>query len=242
MPRGIDRPSGPPADGPGRGGAPDGSQDELRRRLANLPANHPSSPWYQERRRERAARRDQPENVREDNTESHSARVRPDRSAEPGESRPARVDRNRAAESGVSASGRPAQARRAAEPRTADGDAAAGGRGPEAGREMSGEAAVIAARAARGVPGRPEKESRRREDGGRGDAGRGSGAWSNEALGRLAASQHAASEARRRERGKGTPITPAGRREPYRPWFADGADDELWLSAEETGEPWFTQD
>jgi hypothetical protein len=104
----------------------------------------------------------------------------------------------------------------------------------------TGEAAVIAARAGRDAHARgPGKEGRRRDkdaEGGRDEA------WSNAALWRVAASQHAASEARRRERGGGTPTAPAAGREAYRPWFSDGADGEPWLSAEETGEPWFTRE
>jgi hypothetical protein len=173
MPGRTDRPGSPsPADRPDQGGAPDGSQDELRRRLASLPANHPSSPWYRERAasRERVAR---PDPAGKDQ-------------GEPRENRPARQ-----------------------------------------GQAETGEAAAIAARAARGAEARgPEKDSRRRED---------------DALWRLAASQHAASEARRQARRGGTPISPGGKRDPYRPWFADGTDDETWLGAEETGEPWFTE-
>jgi hypothetical protein len=63
-----------------------------------------------------------------------------------------------------------------------------------------------------------------------------------------AASWHAAAQAKRERqanrerqtRGTGVPGAPASRREPFRPWFADGAGDELWLSAGGTGEPWFT--
>ena len=49
-------------------------------------------------------------------------------------------------------------------------------------------------------------------------------------------------EARRRERGGGAPIGPSAGRDRYQPWFADGTDSETWLSAEETGELWFTQE
>jgi hypothetical protein len=111
---------------------------------------------------------------------------------------------------------------------------------------MTGEAAAIVARAGRdALAGRPEKQSRR-DDEARGDQASDDQAWSNKALWRLAASQHAAAEARRRERGGGTPIgTPIGPsagRDRYQPWFANGTDSETWLSAEETGEPWFTQE
>jgi hypothetical protein len=266
MPGGMDRPGRPPADRPpadrrpaerpaadqpAEGSGPDKPQDVLRQRLASLPANHPSSPWYRERRRERAARQDRLENGQEEGTERHSAWPRPDRSAEPGESGPTGVGRNRAAESGVSASGRSAEGRRTAEPQTAEGDAAAGERGVTARPQMTGEAAAIAARAGRdALAGRPEKQSKRRDrrdDEARGDQASddqawGNQAWGDQALWRLAASQHAAAEARRRERGGGTPIGPSGRPDPYQPWFADGTDSETWISAEETGEPWFTQE
>jgi hypothetical protein len=64
-----------------------------------------------------------------------------------------------------------------------------------------------------------------------------------DALWELAARLDAASRARRdgrdgRARGPG----PAQRREPYRPWFADSTGGELWLSAEHTGDPWYTGD
>jgi hypothetical protein len=178
----ADRPSAdrPPADQRAQGSGADGSQDALRRRLANLPANHPSSPWYRERRRERAARQDQPDNDQDQST---------------------------AGERGQAAGA--------------------------AGREMTGEAAMGAARVARGA----DKRSGRRDEDARDSKPRG-----NEDLWRLAASQQAASEARRRARGGGTPGAPAARGESYRPWFADATEGEPWLSAEETGEPWFTQE
>jgi hypothetical protein len=197
MPGRTDRPgSPPPADQPGQAGAqdralgktPDGSQDELRRRLASLPANHPSSPWYRERvaRRERAAR---PDPAGEGQGEA-------------GETRPDGAGRGRA---------RDARPEGKAQPDT-------------------GEAATIAGRAARAASGAeargPEKDSRRRED---------------DALWRLAASQHAAAEGRRQAHRGGTPISPGNKGDTYRPWFADGSGDESWLSAEETADPWFTE-
>ena len=44
--------------------------------------------------------------------------------------------------------------------------------------------------------------------------------------------------------GTGVPSAPPGRRETFRPWFAAsaGEEEELWLTAEGTGEPWFTGD
>lgn len=72
------------------------------------------------------------------------------------------------------------------------------------------------------------------------DGGRRGGV--DEALWQRAAAWKAADEARRRERGPGVPRYPQGRREPYRPWFAARAGEELWLNAERTEEPWFTQD
>lgn len=236
MPGRTDRPGAPPpADGPGQDGAPDGSQDELRRRLASLPANHPSSPWYRERaaRRERAGR---PDPAGKDQGESRE--TRPDgaaraRSREPAESGPSTVDRAHFEEFWVTGRERPATRREDAR----RGDKGQKGNGPEdngpegtgqegKGQAETGEGAAIAARVARGAQARgPEKDSRRRED---------------DPLWRLAASQHAASEARRQARRGGTPISPGGKRDPYRPWFADGTDHESWLSAEDTGEPWFT--
>jgi len=238
MPGRIDRPGGPAGDQPGQGSPAEG-QDALRRRLASLPASHPSSPWQRDRaaRRERAARQDRSETGQDGSTEDYPARARPDRPAEPGESGPTGETGHRAAISGVSGRRQPAEGRRGAAPETTGRDAERAARAAAAARGMSGsgDAAAIVARAARGTPGRAEKEGRRRE----GDAG--GKAAGNEALWRLAASQHAASQARRDHR-TGTPIAPPAKRDAYRPWFADGGDSETWLSAEETGEPWFSQD
>ena len=33
--------------------------------------------------------------------------------------------------------------------------------------------------------------------------------------------------------------TVPARREPFRPWFTTSAEEELWLNAERTGDPWF---
>lgn len=226
MPGRTDRPgSPPPADRPGQAGGPDGSQDELRRRLANLPANHPSSPWYQERaaRRERAARPDPAGQDQGGPRETRPAGTSRGRSRELGEGSPSTVDRAHQEESGVTGRDRPAT--RQEDKRQTD-TRQENSRHQDKGKPETGEAAAIAARAARGAQARaPEKDSRRRED---------------DPLWRLAASQHAASEARRQGRRSGTPISPRDRRDSYRPWFADGTDDETWLSAEETGQPWFT--
>ena len=64
----------------------------------------------------------------------------------------------------------------------------------------------------------------------------------DEALWQRAAAMHAASQARREARSKGTPITPRDKRDPYRPWFAGrGGDDGIWLSADGAGDPWFAE-
>ncbi len=56
-----------------------------------------------------------------------------------------------------------------------------------------------------------------------------------------AAAQHAAAQARRRAGGTGVPSYPPARREPFRPWFTASGEDELWLNAEGTGDPWFAE-
>jgi hypothetical protein len=61
----------------------------------------------------------------------------------------------------------------------------------------------------------------------------------DDALWARAAAQHAAAQARRQARGPALPPHPPARREPFRPWFTTSADDELWLNAEGTGDPWF---
>jgi hypothetical protein len=64
----------------------------------------------------------------------------------------------------------------------------------------------------------------------------------DDALWQRAAAMHAASQARRQARGKGTPITPRDKRDPYRPWFAgSGGGDGIWLSADGAGDPWFAE-
>jgi hypothetical protein len=99
-----------------------------------------------------------------------------------------------------------------------------------AGQDAAGAAAgAAAARAAR--KGRPPDGSGRTPEQEKRAA--------NDALWAQAARWHAADKARRQAREKGAPAAPPARREPFRPWFADGTGDELWLSADGTGEPWF---
>ena len=65
----------------------------------------------------------------------------------------------------------------------------------------------------------------------------------DDALWARAAALHAAAQARRRARGTAAstraPSYPPARREPFRPWFTASGEDELWLNAEGTGDPWF---
>lgn len=94
-------------------------------------------------------------------------------------------------------------------------------------REVTGAATAAAARIIRGgqagAAGKDAKERR-----------------ADDALWARAAAQHAAAQARRQARGQARPSYPSAKREPFRPWFTTSADDELWLNAEGTGEPWFT--
>lgn len=88
----------------------------------------------------------------------------------------------------------------------------------------------MAAAARRAVPDGakrgPERDRRRADD----------------VLWQRAAAMEAASRAARETRAKSTPIRPRDRREPYRPWFASrGGDDGIWLSADGSGDPWFTE-
>jgi hypothetical protein len=201
-------------DRPGQGGSARRPQDELRRRLANLPANHPSSPWY----RERTAGRERPGKGQDAPGDGETAGTGEGAGAETRAGGATGSTLNRYGGSRSFGRGRPAEAGREPVPETAGGDAAERGR--------PGEAAAAAVRAVRGVPAEPDQQSRRRAD---------------DALWQRAASQQAASEARRQARG-GTPIAPRPARDPYRPWFADGTGEDPWLSAEEGGEPWFTGD
>jgi hypothetical protein len=89
----------------------------------------------------------------------------------------------------------------------------------------------VAARLIRGGrPQAPENTKDRRAD---------------DALWARAAALHAAAQARRRARGAGAPsyrsasAYPSARREPFRPWFTASGEDDLWLNAEGTGDPWF---
>lgn len=195
---------GSPRDDPGEpGGRPPGTPDELRRRLAQLPASHPSSPWYREKPppgsgRDRAGRDGEgpPEGPRaaaRDRWAGEGKRVAPHRSEEK-----------------VSAEGG-ADGKRGRQPATA----ADGGRTDAGGGLAAGIGRLLT---------------------GGGDRG------DRDALWELAAKLDAASRARRDARAHGPGQGPAGRREPYRPWFADGTGDELWLSAERTGDPWYTGD
>ncbi len=86
-----------------------------------------------------------------------------------------------------------------------------------AGREPTGQTAATAAGAARGDRARAPEQERRKAD---------------DALWDRAARWDAAAKARRQAR--------AAPGAPFRPWFAESADEELWLNAEGTGDPWFT--
>jgi len=113
-------------------------------------------------------------------------------------------------------------------------DAGQGGRAP-APREVAGGAAAVAARLIRG--GRPQVPERDAQD-----------RRADDALWARAAAQHAAAQARRRARGSAAPSRPSApfyplaRREPFRPWFTASGEDELWLNAEGTGDPWFADE
>ena len=101
----------------------------------------------------------------------------------------------------------------------------------------SGGAAAVeaAARLIRGGrPRAPEQEAKDRK--------------ADDALWARAAAMHAAAQARRRARGTAAPAYrpapsyPSARREPFRPWFTASGEDELWLNAEGTGDPWFADE
>jgi hypothetical protein len=188
MPGKTDRPG---ADEPGASpdaASPPGSQDALRRRLAELPASHPSSPWYRERRPPDAGQ---------------SPPASPDEASGEG---PRRSGRFRSEESREDRAAR---------------EADVPGR---AGREPTGQTAATAAGAARDRARTPEQE--------RGKV--------DQALWDRAARWQQAADARRRAGPPGGSAAPPARREPFRPWFAESAGEELWLNAEGTGEPWFT--
>jgi hypothetical protein len=246
MPRRTDGPGADPdarARPDARGRAP-GSQDELRRRLADLPASHPSSPRYRGGQPETPSAR-----AGRDRRSPESAAARPDTSATgrsgaagadgPGASRRARSGQSRVNPAGQPAGDRDEPAaetpgRRRGERRRPGGrdDAGQDGRAPEPG-EAAGGAAAVAARLIRGGrPRTPEQDAKDRR--------------ADDALWARAAALHAAAQARRRARGPGAqsrpsaPSYPPARREPFRPWFATSGEHELWLSAERTGDPWFT--
>jgi hypothetical protein len=84
---------------------------------------------------------------------------------------------------------------------------------------------TAARRALRGDKARRAEDDRKRAD---------------DALWARAARWQAAADARRQAHGRGTPAGPgAGGREPFKPWFAESADEELWLNSDRTADPWF---
>jgi hypothetical protein len=109
-------------------------------------------------------------------------------------------------------------------------DAGEDGRAPGP-RESAGGAAAAAARLIRGGrPHAPEQDAKDRR--------------ADDALWARAAALHAAAQARRRGRTVAPSYPsalsyPSARREPFRPWFTASGEDELWLNAERTGDPWF---
>jgi hypothetical protein len=159
----------------------------VRRRLADLPASHPSSPRY---------RGGRPDGDRAEPAAGTPGRRRGER-RDPG-------DRDDAA-----------QDRRAPGP-----------------RDAAGGAAAAAARLIRGgQPRAAEQDAKDRR--------------ADDALWARAAALHAAAQARRRARGAASPSYPSApsyplaRREPFRPWLTASGEDELWLNAEGTADPWF---
>lgn len=247
MPARPDQPAGDPADQPSPGprSAPPGSRDDLMRRLAALPANHPSSPWQ----RDRAAR---PDGGSGAGRAWDAARAREEPGAGRGQDTSLAREQS-AEEAGSSRAGRPGTtgAGRPGEPGAESRGSGAGGSerpgesgqhrqgksgsgvpGRDAARKPGGEAAAIAARALRGGEPKEAREEKNR-----------SGLLSDDRLNSLAARQHAAAQARRETRRRASPGAPGpGDREPLRPWFADRADEELWLNSGQTGDPWFAPD
>jgi hypothetical protein len=249
-----------------RGRAP-ASRDELRRRLEDLPASHPSSPRYRGGQPDALARRERssPESAVARPDEPGAGRSGTAEAGGRGASRGARSEQSRVNRAGQSADGRderaagtvggrrgervdrggqPAECRDEPAAATAGGrrgerrgprgrgDGGQDGRAPEP-REAAGGAAAVAARLIRGGrPRTPEQDAKDRR--------------ADDALWARAAALHAAAQARRRARGPGAPSRPSApsyppaRREPFRPWFATSGEHELWLSAERTGDPWFT--
>ena len=228
-----------PPGSPAEGGRAPGSQDELRRRLANLPASHPSSPRYRDGQHDapstRAGREGaSPESAAARRDEPRAGRSGVSRTSGPGASRGARSEQSRVNRAGQPAEGRdePA-AEMAGGPRGErrepdDRDDAGEGRRASGPREAAGGAAAVAARPIRGgQPRAPEQDAKVRR--------------ADDTLWVRAAAQHAAAQARRRAGGTGVPSYPPARREPFRPWFTASGEDELWLNAEGTGDPWFAE-
>jgi hypothetical protein len=106
-------------------------------------------------------------------------------------------------------------------------DAGQDGRAPGPSGAAGGAAAVLARLIRGGRARTPEQDARDRR--------------ADDALWARAAAQHAAAQARARARGPGAPSYSPPRREPFRPWFTTSGEDEFWLNAERTGDPWFTR-
>ncbi|HEY1914672.1 MAG TPA: hypothetical protein VGH27_03760 [Streptosporangiaceae bacterium] len=119
---------------------------------------------------------------------------------------------------------------------TGDGRRRQGGEGGRPGAETAdagrgagaaGEAVAAARRVLRGDKVRQS------------DADRSKG---NDGLWAAAAKWQAAADARRaRGRGSGGGPGPGGG-EKFKPWFTESSDEELWLNAEGTSDPWFWPD
>ena len=235
MPRRTDGPGADP-DARARPEArarPPGSQDELRRRLADLPASHPSSPRYRGGRPDAPSGRAEREGRSPEPAAAKPGEPRAGRSGtsggdDPGASGSARSEQSRVNRAGQPREGRDEHAAETGGGRRAPGDrddAEQAGRAPGR-REAAGGAAAVAARLIRGgQPRTPEQDAKDRR--------------ADDALWARASAQHAAAQARRRSRGSPAASYPPARREPFRPWFTTSAEDELWLNAEGTGEPWF---
>jgi hypothetical protein len=219
------------AEGSGR---PPGSHDELRRRLADLPASHPSSPRYRSGQPDAPPGRSGREGRSPEPAAAKPGEPRAGRSGTSGGNDPGTSGSVRSEQSRVNRAGRPGEGRDEPAAGTPGGerrgpgardDAEQGGRAPGR-RESAGGAAAVAARLIRGgQPRTPEQDAKDRR--------------ADDALWARAAAQHAAAQARRRSRGSPAPSYPPARREPFRPWFTTSADEDLWLNAERTGDPWF---
>jgi hypothetical protein len=256
---------------PDAGGRAPGSQDELRRRLAGLPASHPSSPRYRAAQadvlrgwdgRERrspespAARPDEPGAGRSGaagaggrgaSRGARSEQSRVNRAGQPVEGRDERAAVTVGGRRGerVDRGGQPAEGRDEAAAVTADGRRGER-RGPgdqdDAGQDGRASGPREAAGGAAAVAARLIRGGRPRTP--EQDA---KDRRADDALWARAAALHAAAQARRRARGPGAPSRPPApsyppaRREPFRPWFATSGEHELWLNAERTGDPWFAR-